>query len=147
MPSMNPKRLGGIVVSVVALAAFVISLFLLNFLFFGPGSPRLVAVGIVSTTLFVFLFTLIVFYWIWGGDVLLQMNSIRTAIAISFTVAYLLVVSFSLVAGDLGLTLDNGVLNNFHLVYISIIGFYFGSTTAETVAKIAKNQPGGNPPP
>ncbi len=49
-------------------------------------------------------------------DDFVKKGAVRTAIATSFTVAYLMLLAIGLDSG-LGLNLNNGLLANFHLVY------------------------------
>jgi hypothetical protein len=117
------------------IGALGIGLVVLTSVFFGIESPRLVANGIVSVSLGVFLLTLLVFHASEKNkDEFLQKGAIRTAITISFTVAYLMLLAYSLIANELGISFENKVLENFYLVYISIIGFYFGTTSLEKVS-------------
>ena len=60
--------------------------------------------------------------------------AIRTAIATSFTVAYLMLLALGLDPG-LGLNLNNGILANFRLVYIFTIGTYLELTSSQQVWK------------
>lgn len=118
----------------------IVLLYLTSYLF-GFESPRLVANGMVSVSLGVFLLTLIVFYSTSEPrQSFLEKGAIRTAIAIAFTVAYLMLFAYSLIAGELRINLDNKVVENFYLVYISIIAFYFGTTGLEKMAEIKKGK-------
>ena len=65
--------------------------------------------------------------------------AIRTAIATSFTVAYLMLLALGLDPG-LGLNLNNGILANFHLVYIFTIGTYFITASLERIVDLAKGK-------
>jgi hypothetical protein len=124
------------------LGAFALSLFLITVFKLGWYSPQVAANGIIATSLFVFILSLIVFYNIEKDNPkeFLQGAAVRTGIAISFTVSYIQMLAFSLVATQLGLNFDNPLMNNFFTVYIAIIGFYFGSATWERL-KLGKGSP------
>lgn len=119
----------------LAILATIITLatafFSITYLVFGVRSPRLLASGIVAVTLGVFLLTLLVFYDRKNKERILEKGVIRTALTISFTVAYLILLSYSLTAHELGLQYDNPFMENFYIVYITIIAFYFGTTSLE----------------
>ena len=65
--------------------------------------------------------------------------AIRTAIATSFTVAYLMLLALGLDPG-LGFNLNNGILANFHLVYIFTIGPYFITASLEKIVDLVKGK-------
>ena len=129
-----PTILFWVIVVVALTATLAISFFIFTWTLFGLRDPRLVANGIISATLFVFVFSLVVFY---RNDPahFLDKGVVRTSIAISFTVAYVLLLAYSFISTDLGLDFkDNKFLDNFYLVYISIIGFYFTTAAIERFA-------------
>jgi hypothetical protein len=133
-PEVKPKiKLAYILAAL--LGVFAVSLFLGTVFKAGWYSPQVAANGIIATGLFVFILSLLVFYNIEKDDPkeFLQGAAVRTGIAISFTVAYIQLLAFSLVATQMGLNFDNPLMGNFFTVYIAIIGFYFGSATWERV--------------
>ncbi len=123
------------ILGILAVLFFVMTVFKL-----GWYGPQVAANGILVTSLFVFILSLLVFYSIEEDDPkeFLQGAAVRTGI--SFTVAYIQLLAFSLVATQLGLNFDNPLMNNFFTVYIAIIGFYFGSATWERI-KLGKKSP------
>ena len=46
-----------------------------------------------------------------------------------------MLLAYSPVADELRISFENKVVENFYLVYISIIGFYFGTTTLEKMSE------------
>ncbi len=141
MPSkiaaLSPSRLYVSIALISTLAASIASFVLVMF---GWASVALLSFGIVSTTLFSFLVTLN-FSWKNGEskDDFLKKGPIRTAIATSFTVAYLLLLALSTNA-QLSVSLNNGWLSNFHVVYLFVIGFYFVTASVERVVDIVKGK-------
>ena len=117
----------------VAMASF-------TYIAVGRGNPSLVGYGIVSTSLFAFLLTI---QFSQGKseskDDFLKKGPVRTAIATSLTVAYLMLLAFSLDSG-LGLNFNNGILANFHLVYIFMIGSYFVTASLERIVDLVKGK-------
>jgi len=86
----------------------------------------LAAYGIGSMSLFAFLLTIQVLHGkSESKDDFVKKGAVRTVIATSSTVAYLMLLALGLDPG-LGFNLNNGILANFHLVYIFTIGTYFG---------------------
>ena len=65
--------------------------------------------------------------------------AIRTAIATSFTVAYLMLLALGLDAG-LGLNLNNGILANFRPVSIFTVGLYFITASLEKIVYLVKGK-------
>src|SRR5207247_9925378 len=91
----------------------------------GRVRPYLAAYGIGSMSLFAFLLTIQVLHGkSESKDDFVKKGAVRTAIATSFTVAYLMLLALSLDPG-LGLNLNNDILANLHLDYIFTIGTYF----------------------
>ncbi len=141
MPSkiaaLSPPRL---YVSIALISTLAASLASFALVMFGWASVALLSFGIVSTTLFSFLVTLN-FSWKNGEskDDFLKKGAVRTAIATSFTVAYLLLLALSTNA-QLSVSLNNGWLSNFHLVYLFVIGFYFVTASVERVVDIVKGK-------
>ena len=72
-------------------------------------------------------------------DDFLKKGAVRTAIATSFTVAYILLLAFGL-DPSLGLNLNNGILANFYLVYIFTIGAYFVTASIERIVDLVKGK-------
>ncbi|HEX4921984.1 MAG TPA: hypothetical protein VFV92_14745, partial [Candidatus Bathyarchaeia archaeon] len=72
-------------------------------------------------------------------DDFLKKGAVRTAIATSLTVTYLLLLALGLDPG-LGINLNDGMLSNFHLVYIFVIGSYFVTASIERVVDIVKGK-------
>jgi hypothetical protein len=72
-------------------------------------------------------------------DDFVKKGAVRTAIATSFTVAYLMLLALGLDSG-LGLNLNNGILANFHLVYIFTIGTYFVTASLERIVDLRANR-------
>jgi len=86
-------------------------------------------------SLFAFLLTIQVLH----GKTESKDGAVRTAIATSFTVAYLMLLALGLDAG-LGLNLNNGILANFHIVYIFTIGTYFVTASLERIVDLVKGK-------
>jgi hypothetical protein len=106
----------------------------------GRGGPSLAAYGTASASLFAFLLTIQVLHGkSESKDDFLKKGAVRTAIATSFTVAYLMLLALGLDPG-LGLNLNNGILANFHLVYIFTIGSYFITASLERIVELAKGK-------
>ena len=72
-------------------------------------------------------------------DDFVKKGAVRTAVATSFTVAYLMLLALSLDPG-LGLNLNNGIPANFHLVYIFTIGTYFVTASLEKDSRHSKGK-------
>ena len=72
-------------------------------------------------------------------DDFLKKGAVRTAIATSFTVAYILLLALGLDPG-LGLNLNSGVLANFYIVYIFTIGAYFITASIERIVDLVKGK-------
>jgi hypothetical protein len=132
---INPELL--LVIALVGTLAATMISFLLIVL--GRG-PSLAAYGIGSMSLFSFLLTIQVLH---GKsetkDDFVKKGAVRTAIATSFTVAYLMLLALGLDPG-LGLNLNNGILANFHLVYIFTIGTYFVTASLERIVDLVKGK-------
>ncbi len=106
----------------------------------GRPSATIVAYGVASTTLFVFVLILYISHGKEESkEEFLRKGAVRTEIATSFTVAYLMLLTFSL-APQLGLSFDNGILANFQFAYIFTIGFYFITATLERVVDTIKGK-------
>jgi hypothetical protein len=133
---LNPGLL--LVVALVGtLAATIISFSLIAL---GRGGPSLAAYGIGSMSLFAFLLTIQVLHGkSESKDDFVKKGAVRTAIATSFTVAYLMLLALGLDPG-LGLNLNNGILANFHLVYIFTIGTYFVTASLEKIVELVKGK-------
>ena len=72
-------------------------------------------------------------------DDFVKKGAIRTAIATSSTVVYLMLLALGLDPG-LGLNLNNGILANFRLVYIFTIGTYFITASLERIVYLVKGK-------
>jgi len=126
-----------VIALVGTLAATIISFALIAL---GRGSPSLAAYGIGSMSLFAFLLTIQVLHGkSESKDDFVKKGAVRTAIATSFTVAYLMLLALGLDPG-LGLNLNNGILANFHLVYIFTIGTYFVTASLEKIVELVKGK-------
>lgn len=73
------------------------------------------------------------------GSVLDQ-DEIRSAIAISLTVVYIILLPLSLVP-NIGLNFDGEFLKNFHYAYVTVIAFYFGTNALEIYKKNTTKAP------
>ena len=133
---INPGLL--LVIALVGTLATTMISFLLIVL--GRGGPSLAGSGIGSMSLFSFLLTIQVLH---GKsetkDDFVKKGAVRTAIATSFTVAYLMLLALGLDPG-LGLNFNNGILANFHLVYIFTIGTYFVTASLERIVDLVKGK-------
>ena len=106
----------------------------------GRGGPAFIGYGLVITSLFVFLLTLQMSRGkSESKEDFLKKGAVRTAIATSLTVAYLMLLAFGLDPG-LGLNLNNGFLANFYLVYIFTIGAYFVTASMERIIDLVKGR-------
>jgi len=106
----------------------------------GRGGPSLAAYGIGSMSLFAFLLTIQVLHGKnESKENFVKKGAVRTAIATSFTVAYLMLLALGLDPG-LGLNLNNGILANFHPVYIFTIGLYFITASLEKIVYLVKGK-------
>jgi len=127
-----------LVVALISTLAISIASFLLIVL--GRGGPSLAGYGVGSTSLFAFLLTIQVLHGkSESKDDFVKKGAVRTAIATSFTVAYLMLLALGLDPG-LGLNLNNGILANFHLVYIFTIGTYFITACLERIVDLVKGK-------
>jgi hypothetical protein len=133
---LNSGRL--LVIALVGtLVATIISFSLIAL---GRGGPSLAAYGVGSMSIFAFLLTIQVLHGkSESKDDFVKKGAVRTAIATSFTVAYLMLLSLGLDPG-LGLNLNNGILANFHLVYIFTIGTYFVTASLEKIVDLVKGK-------
>ncbi len=139
MPHM-PKVLSWVYVAIALIGTLATALLSFGLTVLGRGNPSLVAGGVAATTLFVFLLTLHVSHGkAESKDEFLKKGAFRTAIAASFTVAYLMLLAFS-TAPQTGLSLDAKILDNFNIVYIFTIGLYFGTVSLERVVDIVKGK-------
>src|SRR5438132_3946837 len=106
----------------------------------GRGGPSLAAYGIGSMSLFAFLLTIQVLHGKnESKENFVKKGAVRTAIATSFTVAYLMLLALGLDPG-LGLSLNNGILANFHPVYIFTMGLYFITASLEKIVYLVKGK-------
>lgn len=127
-----------LVIALVGTLATTITSFLLIVL--GHGGPSLAGYGIGSMSLFAFLLTIQVLHGkTESKDDFLKKGAVRTAIATSFTVAYLMLLALGLDPG-LGINLNNGILANFHLVYIFTIGTYLITASLERIVDTVKGK-------
>jgi hypothetical protein len=133
---INPALLLNIVL--IGTLGIAVTSFILIVL--GRGGGYLAGYGVGSTSLFAFLLTIQVLHGkSESKDDFLKKGAIRTAIATSFTVAYLLLLALGLDPG-LGLNLNNGMLANFYLVYIFTIGTYFITASIERIVDTVKGK-------
>ena len=117
----------------VGIAAFML-------IMLGRGGGFLAGYGIGCLSLFAFLLTIQVLHGkSESKDDFLKKGAVRTAIATSLTVTYLLLLALGLDPG-LGINLNDGILANFHLVYIFVIGSYFITASIERVVDILKGK-------
>ena len=127
-----------LVVALICTLAITVTSFLLIVL--GRGGPSLAGYGVGSMSLFAFLLTIQVLHGkTESKDDFVKKGAVRTAIATSFTVAYLMLLALGLDSG-LGLNLNNGILANFHLVYIFTIGTYFVTASLERIVDLVKGK-------
>lgn len=127
-----------LVIALIGTLAIGVTSFLLIVL--GRGSPSVAGYGVGSMSLFAFLLTIQVLHGkSESKDDFLKKGAVRTAIATSFTVAYLLLLAFGLDPG-LGLSLNNGILANFYIVYIFTIGAYFVTASIERIVDLVKGK-------
>jgi hypothetical protein len=98
---------------------------------FGLVSGRGLAERIIVVGLLAFATSLLAFGTIrYEPGKFLDKDEIRSAIAIALTVLYVILLPLSLVP-NVGLDFAGEFLKNFHIVYVSIIGFYFGTQAIE----------------
>lgn len=106
----------------------------------GRGGGFLAGYGIGCLSLFTFLLTIQVLHGkSESKDDFLKKGAVRTAIATSLTVTYLLLLALGLDPG-LGINLNTGMLSNFYLVYIFVIGSYFVTASIERIVDIVKGK-------
>ena|SRR5713226_6597158 len=130
----------GLLVFVALIGTLTVAIVSFSFIAFARPNPSLVGYGLVSTSLFAFLLTI----QLSRGksenkDDFLKKGSVRTAIATSLTVAYLMLLAFGL-DPSVGLNLNNGVLANFHIVYIFTMGAYFVTASLERIVDLLKGR-------
>ncbi|HYU55078.1 MAG TPA: hypothetical protein VEL71_02540 [Candidatus Dormibacteraeota bacterium] len=127
-----------LVIALVGTLAITVASFLLIVL--GRGGPALAGYSVGSMSLFAFLLTIQVLHGkSESKDDFLKKGAVRTAIATSFTVAYLMLLAMGLDPG-LGLNVNNGILANFHLVYIFTIGTYLITASLERIVELVKGK-------
>ncbi len=127
-----------LVIALVGTLAITVASFLLIVL--GRGGPALAGYSVGSMSLFAFLLTIQVLHGkSESKDDFLKKGAVRTAIATSFTVAYLMLLAMVLDPG-LGLNVNNGILANFHLVYIFTIGTYLITASLERIVELVKGK-------
>ena len=130
----------GIFLFIALAGTLAVAMTAFGFIAIGRGNAAMVGYGIVSTSLFAFLLTIQFSHGkSESKDDFLKKGPVRTAIATSLTVAYLMLLAFSLDPG-LGLNFNNGILANFHLVYIFIIGSYFVTASLERIVDLVKGK-------
>jgi hypothetical protein len=106
----------------------------------GRGGPAVAGDGIGSLSLFSFLLTIQVFHGkSESKDEFLKKGTVRTAIATSLTVTYLLLLGLGL-DPSLGINLNAGVLANFYIVYIFTISSYFITASIEKIVDTVKGK-------
>ena len=127
-----------LVIALIGTLAISVTSFLLIVL--GRGGPSLAGYGVGAMSLFALLLTIQVLHGkSESKDDFLKKGAVRTAIATSFTVAYLMLLALGLDPG-LGLNLNNGILANFHLVYIFTIGTYLVTASMERIVDLVKGK-------
>jgi hypothetical protein len=130
----------GLLLSVVLVATLGMVIASFSLIVLGRGGGYLAGYGIGSMSLFSFLLTIQVLHGkSESKDDFVKKGAVRTAIATSFTVAYLMLLGLGLDPG-LGLNLNNGILANFHLVYIFTIGTYFVTASLERIVDLVKGK-------
>jgi hypothetical protein len=123
--------IGGTLASAIAAFAMLV---------IGRGGPAVAGDGIGSLSLFSFLLTIQVFHGkSESKDEFLKKGTVRTAIATSLTVTYLLLLGLGL-DPSLGINLNAGVLANFYIVYIFTISSYFITASIEKIVDTVKGK-------
>jgi hypothetical protein len=123
--------IGGTLASAIAAFAMIV---------IGRGGPAVAGDGIGSLSLFSFLLTIQVFHGkSESKDEFLKKGTVRTAIATSLTVTYLLLLGLGL-DPSLGINLNAGVLANFYIVYIFTISSYFITASIEKIVDTVKGK-------
>ena len=132
MPRKSKKKWKIVATIAVLVVAFLAAAsVVLSVQQFGLVSGRGLAERIIIVSLLAFSGSLLAFGAIrYEEGVFLEKGEIRSAIAIALTVAYLILLPLSLVP-NIGLDFGGEFLKNFHLVYVSVIGFYFGTRVVE----------------
>ena len=127
-------------VTLALAGTLAISLASFAFIALGQHGAALVTYALVSTSLFVFLLTMqFSRSKSESKDDFLKKGSVRSAIATSLTVAYLMLVAFGL-DSSFGLNLNSGILANFYIVYIFTIGAYFTTASLERIIDLVKGR-------
>lgn len=127
-----------LLIAIVATLASAIAAF--SMIVFGRGGAAMAGYGIGSLSLFSFLLTIQVFHGkSESKDDFLKKGTVRTAIATSLTVTYLLLLGLGLDPG-LGINLNSGVLGNFYIVYIFIVSAYFVTASIEKIVDTVKGK-------
>jgi len=130
----------GILMLVALVSTLAVSIGAFVLIMLGRGEGFLAGYGIASMSLFSFLLTLQVLHGkTESKDDFVKKGAVRTAIATSLTVAYLLLLALGLDPG-LGISLNSGLLANFSIVYIFIIGTYFVTASIERIVDIVKGR-------
>lgn len=130
----------GLLVFAALIGTLTVAIISFSFIAFVRPNPSLVGYGLVSTSLFVFLLTIQLSRGkTENKDEFLKKGSVRTAIATSLTVAYLMLLAFGL-DPSVGLNLNNGVLGNFYIVYIFTMGAYFVTASLERIVDLLKGR-------
>ena len=129
-----------LLVTIALIGTLTVALVSFSFIALGHPGAALVGYGLVSTSLFAFVLTIqLSRNKNDTKDDFLKKGSVRTAIATSLTVAYLMLLAFG-PDSSFGLNLNNGVLANFHIVYIFTMGAYFITSSLERVIDLVKGR-------
>lgn len=130
----------GLLVLATLIGTLIVALGSFAYIALIHSNPSVVGYGLVSTSLFVFLLTIQVSRGkSENKDEFLKKGTVRTAIATSLTVAYLMLLAFGLDPSQ-GLNLNNGVLANFYIVYIFTMGAYFITASMERIIDLLKGR-------
>jgi hypothetical protein len=130
----------GLLLILAEIATLAVGLATFVLIMMGRGGGFLAGYGIGCLSFFAFLMTIQVLHGkSESKDDFLKKGAFRTAIATSLTVTYLLLLALGLDPG-LGINLNSGILANFHLVYIFIIGTYLVTASIERVVDIVKGK-------
>lgn len=125
---------------IATIATLASSVAAFSMIILGRGGPAMAGYGIGSLSLFSFLLTIQVFHGkSESKDDFLKKGAVRTAIATSLTVTYLLLLGLGLDPG-LGINLNSGVLGNFYIVYIFVISAYFITASIEKIVDTVKGK-------
>jgi hypothetical protein len=139
--SLKKISLGpGLLVLLALIGTLIVAMASFAYIVLIHSNPSVVGYGLVSTSLFAFLLTIQVSRGkAENKEDFLKKGTVRTAIATSLTVAYLMLLAFSLDPSQ-GLNINNGMLANFHIVYIFTMGAYFVTASMERIIDLLKGR-------